>query len=158
MNTHKNPATHKTIYDAEVYRKFKQMLEQGFVIVQNDEEITNPDLLDLSGDVAKILFRETGYQQRADTVNQFRKFFNEVRGLKALVNTPAKLGVELRMLRARMGYAAGRRTISEDFSLVINDCIDTMLKLGDFHTHIRGFCDVFEALYAYYYYHAKKRS
>lgn len=157
MSTHKNPATRKTIYDTEEYRKFKQTLEQGFVVVKNDEEITNPDLLDLSGDVAKILLKGTGYRQRSDTVNQFRKFFNEVRGLKVLVNTPAKLGMELRMLRARMGYAAGRQTISEDFSLVINDCIDSMLKLGDFHTHIPGFCDVFEALYAYYYYHAKTR-
>lgn len=156
MNGRRNKNPRKTIRDVEEFRKFRDALSNGFVIEQDGETITNPDLLDLSQGVANALYKGTaGYRQKVDTVNQFRKFFNGVRGLKELVNNPSKLGVELRMLRARMGYAVGRQTISEDFSIVINDCIDTMIKRGDFKTQIRGFCDVFESLYAYYYYYMK---
>jgi len=147
----------KSIRDFREFRKFEEALDKGFVIKQDGTEITNPDLLDLAQDVANALYKGTGFRQRADTVNQFRKFFNEVRGLKNLVNNASKLGVELRMLRARMGYAAGRQTISEDFSIVINACIDKMIQLENFKTQIEGFCDFFESLYAYYYYHTKIR-
>lgn len=99
----------------------------------------------------------SSFRQKSDTVNQFRKFFNEVKGLKQI--DPARLPVDLRLLRARMGYAAGRETISKEFSSVINMCIDRLLnvkaselKLED---QIQGFCDFFESLYAYYYYYSK---
>ena len=157
MGNGKNKHVRKSIREAAEYQEFKEALENGFVLEQDGENITNPHLLDLSSGIARILFKGTGFQQRTDTVNQIRKFFNEVRRLKKLVNNPSKLGVELRLLRARMGYAAGRRTISDDFSVVINDCIDTMMMSGDFKKHLQGFCDVFESLYAYYYYHAKVR-
>jgi CRISPR type III-A-associated protein Csm2 len=157
MSNGKTKHPRKTIRDVEDFQKFRKAMVEGFVIKEDGVAITNPILLDLSQGVAKALYKGTGFWQREDTVTQFRKFFNEVRGLKALVNSPSKLGVELRMLRARMGYAAGRQTISEDFSTVINDCIDTMMTLGDFKTQIQGFCDVFESLYAYYYYHKKGR-
>jgi len=153
----KNPK--RTIRDSTEYQKFVKALSQGFVVTQNNEEVTNPELLDCSDSVAYILFKgTTGFQQKKDTVNQFRKFFNEVNGLKKLGENAPKLGVELRMLRARMSYSAGRQMISEDFSIVINDCIDTIIKHGDFKTQIQGFCDVFEALYAYYHYHTKVRA
>ncbi len=147
----------KSIRDFTEFRKFEEALDRGFVIEQDGSEMTNPDLLDLAQNMASALYKGTGFRQRADTVNQFRKFFNEVRGLKKLGSNTSKLGVELRMLRARMGYAVGRQTISEDFSIVINACIDKMIQLGNFKTQIEGFCDFFESLYAYYYYHTKIR-
>ena len=107
----------KSIRDFREFRKFEEALDKGFMIEQDGVEITNPELLDLAQEMANAIYKGTGFRQRTDTVNQFRKFFNEVRGLKKLVNNASRLGVELRMLRARMGYAAGRQTISEDFSI-----------------------------------------
>lgn len=151
----------KTIRESTEYQKFFKALSQGFVVkkdAQDKDSVTNPDLLDCSDSIAALLFKGTGFQQKKDTVNQFRKFFNEVNGLKKLRENASKLGVELRLLRARMSYAVGRQTISEDFSIVINDCIDTIIKQGDLKTQIQGFCNVFEALYAYYHYHTKVRA
>ena len=155
MARHFNKEDRKTIRNVESFQKLQEALKKGFA--GQDQELTNTDLLDVSDSLAKALYDGTGYRQRADTVNQFRKFFNEVNGLKTLTGNPEKLSVELRMLKARMGYAAGRETISKDFSIVITACIDRMIELKDFKTHISGFCNFFESLYAYYYFHVKAR-
>ena len=147
----------RSIKDFEEFKRLKEHLKDGFVIDKEGSQITNPAILDLSEKIAKALYQATKFRQRSDTINQFRKFFNEVRGLKNLKEHTDRLSVALRMLKARMGYAAGRETISQDFSEVINTCINKMLELGDFAKHIDGFCDFFEALYAYYYYHTKVR-
>jgi CRISPR type III-A-associated protein Csm2 len=147
----------------EIFRKLKDVLKNGFVIERQEpsdkepQKITNPELLDLSEQLAKALYNRTKFRQRSDTMNQFRKFFNEVSRLKNLLHNPSKLSVELRKLRARMSYAAGRETITRDFSTLINTCIDRAIELSDFQYQIPGFCDFFESLYAYYYYYNRAR-
>ncbi len=77
---HKSPK--KSIRELDEFKKFKKAMEEGFVVKENGIAVTNPTLLDLSQGIAKVLSRSGGSrQQRTDTVNQFRKFFNEVRGL-----------------------------------------------------------------------------
>lgn len=149
---------------SEAFRQLREVLQEGFASVVHDdsdaiqpESITNPELLDLSESLARTLYNTTKFRQRSETVNQFRKFFYEINGLKNLLNNPAKLSIELRMLKARMSYAAGREIITNDFSTVIHICIDRIIELNDFRSQIPGFCDFVESLYAYYYYHNKLR-
>lgn len=149
---------------SEAFRQLREVLQEGFVSVVYDdsdaiqpESITNPELLDLSEPLARTLYSTTKFRQRSETANQFRKFFHEINGLKNLLNNPAKLSIELRMLKARMSYAAGREIITNDFSTMINICIDRIIELSDFRSQVPGFCDFFESLYAYYYYHNKLR-
>jgi len=141
---------------------FKQALESGFILKKEDSEgkaalVTNEKLLALAENLAEQLKNTTSSRQKDDTVSQFRKFFNEVKGLKQ--SDPIKLPVDLRLLRARMGYAAGRGIISKEFSLVINACIDRLLSLKphepELKAQITGLCDFFESLYAYYHYYSK---
>ena len=89
----------KSIRDFREFQEFEEVLDKGFVIEQDDTKITNPGLLDLSQSMANVLYKGTRNRQKDDTKTQFRKFFNEVRGLKKL-NNPSKLGEELRMLRS----------------------------------------------------------
>ena len=150
MNNQKRGNPRKRIHDAEEFREFKETLKNGFVTP--DTQVTNSKLLALSEKLAAVLKSS----DRRDTVNQFRKFFNQVIGLKKSDSDASKLEVELRMLKARMSYAAGRNTISQDFRTVINECIDTIITCEDVKTQLRGFCEFFESLYAYYYYYTEK--
>lgn len=140
----------KRIHDAEEFREFKESLKNGFVT--SDAQVTNSKLLALSEKLAAILKSS----DRRDTVNQFRKFFNQVSGLKKSGSNASKLEGELRMLKARMSYAAGRNIISQDFRIVINECIDTIITCEDVQTQLSGFCEFFESLYAYYYYYTER--
>ena len=157
MTNGKHRRDRKSIRDFEEFTLFQEALREGFVIESRHGVTTNHALLDCSPALAKALAGETEFRRPEETLNQFRQFLHEVRTLKGLPENPPELGIALRMLRARIGYAAGRRRIGEDLSLVLHECIDRMLIGEAPETQLPGFCDLFESLYAYYYYHVNRR-
>ena len=142
------------IFDETGFKEYTQKILRHAVVEKEVTMITNPEMLGCSQTLAESLYETTrSSRQKSDTVNQFRKVFNEIRGLNNIVGSPAKIGVELRMLQARIGYAAGRNNISQAFKMVIDNCIEKMLELNDFKVQLSGFCEFFEALYAYYHFY-----
>ena len=151
MNSPSNRSPRKPFRESDNFRKFQEVVQHGFV--QQGTELPKPELLQLSERLAKMLSRSD--RRDFDTVNHVRRFFNQVSGLKNVQDT-VKLEVELQMLKARIAYATGRHTISRDFSLVIQESLDRILGCGQIAEQLPGFCGFFEALYAYYYYHAQR--
>jgi CRISPR type III-A-associated protein Csm2 len=131
--------------------ELERLVKDGFL--DGETGLIKSKLLDLSPKLANRL-KSSG--RKDDTVNQFRKFFNQVLGLQKVAPV-AKVGIELRMLKARMNYAVGRGTISHQLGRVIDTCIDGVIqtqnpeKQEDSKQQLKGFCQFFESLYAYYY-------
>lgn len=141
--------------ETDDFRQLQHLLEHGFVAPGTT--LPHPELLMFSERLARVLRKNE--HRDADTVAQLGAFFRQINGLKHLPPSPEHLTevqVELRMLRARMLYAAGRRTISREASLVIQESIDRLLARDDLAGQFPGFCGFFEALYAYAYYQAQK--
>jgi CRISPR type III-A-associated protein Csm2 len=146
---------HKSFKETDDFQQFQRLLENGFVAPGT--ALPHPELLAFSEKLARVLRRSE--HRDTDTAAQLGAFFKQVNGLKYLHPSPeqsTQLQVELRMLRARVLYAAGRRTISREASIVIQESLDRLLARDDLTGQIPGFCGFFEALYAYYYYQAQK--
>lgn len=150
-NQGKKPQPRRSFRESDDFRNFKEMLSGGFVA--EGTVLPRPELLTFSERLARLLKKSD--RRDADTVNQFRTFFRQVTGFKQIEDA-MQIEVELRMLRARMLYAAGRQMISRDVSLVIQACIDTLLTCENISKQLPGFCGFFESLYAYYYYQAQR--
>lgn len=150
-NQGKKPQTRRSFRESDDFRNFKELLSGGFVA--EGTSLPRPDLLTCSEKLAKLLKKSD--RRDSDTVNQFRTFFHQVTGFQH-VEDAVQVEVELRMLRAKMLYAAGRQTISRDVSLVIQECIDALLTCDNMTKQLPGFCGFFESLYAYYYYQAQR--
>jgi CRISPR type III-A-associated protein Csm2 len=152
-NQGKKTQPRRSFRESDDFRNFKEMLSGGFVA--EGTILPRPELLTFSEKLARLLRKSD--RRDSDTVNHFRTFFHQVTGFKQLEDT-TQIEVELRMMRAKMLYAAGRQTISRDVSLVIQECIDTLLTCENIMTQLPGFCGFFESLYAYYYYQAQRNS
>lgn len=130
------------------FQKFKQELQDSFLTP--DRKMIKPGLLDQTEILAKSLPRDK------DTVNQVRRYFNQVLGLVS--KDEDILTIELKMLKARVRYGVGRETISRDFSDLLVQCLDTVMQATSIKEQlVLGFRPFFESLYAYYYFYNKKR-
>lgn len=143
--------TYKGLRETEEFQHFQKLLSAGFVA--QGTTLTNPELLKFSEKLAKILKRSD--RRDSETATQFRSIFQQINGLQHCADT-VQIQVELRLLKARMAYAAGRKMISRDFSLVLQECFDAILNCEQMQTQLPGLCGFFESLYAYYYYQAQK--
>lgn len=152
MNKQDNKYQPQGFRESEEFKQLQAIVHEGFTI--QNTTTTKSDLLELSEKLAKTLKKSE--RRDSDTVNQFRKFFNQVNGLKKSGDDAAKLSAELRLLKARMSYATGRQAISRDFNLVIQECVESILKQPNLQIQLTGFCDFFESLYAFYYYQTQK--
>lgn len=146
---------HKNFKETDDFKQFQRLLENGFVAPGT--ALPHPELLKFSENFARVLRKNE--RRDTDSIAHFRTFFNQVNGLQHLRPSPeqsTRLRVELQMLRARILYAAGRKAVSREVSLVIQESLDRLLARDDLAGQLSGFCGFFEALYAYYYYQAQK--
>lgn len=143
--------TRKGFRETEDFQHFQKMVKSGFL--SDGTSVTKPELLKFSEKLAKTLKRSD--RRDSDTVNQFRRFFNQVSGLKNF-DDAVQLQARLRLVKARMMYAAGRQIVSRDFNLVVQECIDSILEKEDIASQLPGFCGFFESLYAYFYYQTQR--
>lgn len=145
----------KNFKETDDFKQFQHLLASGFVAPGT--ALPHPELLKFAEKLARILRKNE--RRDTDSIAPFRAFFNQVNGLQHLRPSPeqhTRLRVEFQMLRARILYAAGRKAVSREVSLVIQESIDRLLAQDDLAGQLSGFCGFFEALYAYYYYQAQK--
>lgn len=150
-NQGKKPQSRRSFRESDDFRNFKEMLNGGFVA--EGTILPRPELLAFSEKLARLLKKSD--RRDSDTVNQFRTFFHKVTGFQHIEDA-MQIEVELRLIRARMLYAAGRQAISRDVNLVIQACIDMLLTSDNIPKQLPGFCGFFESLYAYYYYQTQR--
>jgi CRISPR type III-A-associated protein Csm2 len=137
--------------ESEDFQRFRELLQSGFV--KEGTEILKPELLEFTERLAKILRRSE--RREFATLDQFRRLFQQVKGLQQVRDATA-LEVELRLLNAQITYADARQTISRNFSLVMQESLNSLLGCDQIPTQLPGMCTFFEALYAYYYYHTQR--
>jgi CRISPR-associated protein Csm2 len=108
---------------------------------------------DLLGSIAESYGKRFA-TYRSDQVSsaQLRRFYGDVKRLQREMQTDEKAiwpmyEARVRMLKSKVAYAAGRRTISRSFEQFIAKCIDQVNDLDDFG----DFALFFESVVGYFY-------
>lgn len=92
------------------------------------------------------------------SVTQLRKFFDDVKAVQrylyqfegeAREDAFRRKLPEIMMLKAKVSYARGRDTVTEEFREFIEKNMDAVKNIKDFEV----FCKFFEAVYGYFCYH-----
>ncbi|MBL8191791.1 MAG: type III-A CRISPR-associated protein Csm2 [Acidobacteria bacterium] len=112
------------------------------------------------------LGRDLVGRAQENTTTQVRRFYNLVRSAntQALAkdadnneeSTDEIVRIKLRTLQAQVTYAAARKTISNRFKTFFDASLDRIIGSKEIKKELDAFTTFFEALYAYFYYHAEQ--
>lgn len=108
------------------------------------------DLLDSIADGYGQRFAK--HPQDKVSSSQLRRFYSDVKQLQRDIQTNreatwALYEARVRMLKSKVAYAAGRKTISRAFQQFVSKCIEQINDLQSFE----DFCLFFESVVGYYY-------
>lgn len=133
--------------------RFKELIKS--------HRFTDDEVMKLGDKLGRDLVGRT----QENTTTQVRRFYNLVRS----TNTEAqalpeketgigfdKIRVKLRTLQAQVTYAAARKTISNRLKTFFDASLDRIIESKNIKDELAAFTTFFEALYAYFYYHAEQ--
>ncbi|MEN3039366.1 MAG: type III-A CRISPR-associated protein Csm2 [Candidatus Kryptonium sp.] len=119
-----------------------------------NQRLINPDLF---SEVAESLARKIREEGRRDKdknkITQVRKFYDEILQWYELVRHSRKEYDKylpyIKILRAKVYYAKGRKLVTETFVKLIEQCLDEIHTFEDFEV-FKSFFEAFMGFYRYY--------
>lgn len=131
--------------------KFKELIKS--------HRFTDDEVLKLGDKLGRDLVGRT----QENTTTQVRRFYNLVRSTNTQAQAEKEAGigvdqvrVKLRILQAQVTYAAARKTISNGLKTLFDASLEKIIESKNSKDELAAFTTFFEALYAYFYYHAEQ--
>ena len=132
--------------------KFKELIKS--------RSFTHDEVMKLGDKLGRDLVGRT----QENTSTQVRRFYNLVRSTNTQAQAKEKneaisdetIRIKLRTLQAQVTYAAARKTISNKLKTLFDASLERIIESKNIKDELAAFTTFFEALYAYFYYHAEQ--
>ncbi|OYD13894.1 type III-A CRISPR-associated protein Csm2 [candidate division WOR-3 bacterium JGI_Cruoil_03_44_89] len=110
---------------------------------------------------------DIGRELMGVTTTKMRQYFDDIKGLRRKIESdlsPQQIKVQLRLILSRVAYDTGRvkgkkdKTDYNNFCLLesfLKACIDKVIKSENIEKMTNEFITFIEAMYGYFYFHAK---
>lgn len=129
--------------------KFKETIRaKGFT----DDEVMNQ-----SETLAQSFIAHGGPdKEKENSLTQIRKFYNQVKVVqgKAAQADFNAVKPQVRLLQAQAAYSVARKLLTDDFKEFFDAAAHKII--GEGRDSLNAFAELFQAVYAYYYYHMKR--